>query len=63
MLNNIKSKFIIKIIFINLNDSIQLKLIKYNKILQNKISISLYSYKIFSEKFNWIWNKWKRQKI
>lgn len=34
MLDNIKSNLIIKNIFFNLNDKIQLKIIKYNKILQ-----------------------------
>ena len=51
MLNNIKSNFIVKKIFIHLYDRKQLKLIKYNKILQNKINISLYNYKIFSGRY------------
>ena len=51
MLNNIKSNFIVKVIFIHLYDRIQLKLIKYNKILQNKINIKLYNYKIFSGRY------------
>ena len=51
MLNNIKSNFIMKKIFIHLYDRKQLELIKYNKILQNKINISLYNYKIFSGRY------------
>ena len=51
MLNNIKSNFIVKVIFIHLYDRIQLKLIKYNKTLQNKINIKLYNYKIFSGRY------------
>ena len=51
MLNKIKSTFIIKKIFIYLYDRIQLKLIKYNKKLQSKISINLYDYKIFSGRY------------
>ena len=38
-------------IFIHLYDRRQLKLIKYNKILQNKNNISLYNYKIFSRRY------------
>ena len=51
MLNNIKSNYIVKKIFIHLYDRRQLKLIKYNKILQIKINISLYNYKIFSRRY------------
>ena len=51
MLNNIKSNFIMRKIFIHLYDRRQLKLIKYNKILQNKNNISLYNYKIFSGRY------------
>ncbi len=51
MLNNIKSNFIVKMIFIHLYDRIRLKLIKYNKILQNKVNINLYNYKIFSGRY------------
>ena len=47
MLKNIKSEYFIKIIFMHLNDYQQLKLIKYNKYLQNKLNIDLYNYKIF----------------
>ena len=51
MLKNIKSNFIVKKIFIHLYDRKQLKLIKYNKALQNKININLYNYKIFSGRY------------
>ena len=51
MLNKIKSIFIIKKVFNNLYDRIQLKLIKYNKKLQNKINIFLYNYKIYSKRY------------
>ena len=40
MLNNIKSKYILGIIFGNLSKRIELKLIKYNKILINKLNIT-----------------------
>ena len=51
MLNKIKSTFIIKKIFIYLYDRRQLKLVKYNKKLQSKISINPYDYKIFSGRY------------
>ena len=51
MLKNIKSSFIMKKIFINLYDRIQLKIIKYNKSLQNRININLNNYKIFSVRY------------
>ena len=46
MLENIKSSFFIKIIFSFLDNKTKLKLMKYNKSLQNKIDISLINYKI-----------------
>ena len=51
MLKYIKSSFVIKRIFIHLYDKYQLKIIKYNKSLQNKINISLNNYKILSGKY------------
>ena len=51
MLNNIKSTFIIKKIFNSIYVRSQLKLIKYNKKLQNKINIFLYNYKIYSKRY------------
>ena len=50
MLKNIKSAHISKSIFTLLNDSLGLKLIKYNKTIQKKINISLINYKLFSGK-------------
>ena len=50
MLDNIKSKYIIKEILFNLYRGTLLKLVKYNKNLQNKIEISLYNFKIFTGK-------------
>ena len=47
MLKNIKSEYFIKILFMHLNNYRQLKLIKYNKYLQNQLNIHLYNYKIF----------------
>ena len=51
MLNKIKSVFFLRIDFSLLNDKRKLKLIKYNKSLQNKLNINLTHYKIFSGRF------------
>ena len=50
ILNNIKSDYTIKILFFHLDEKIKLKLIKYNKKLQNLIDISLINYQFFSNK-------------
>jgi len=51
MLSNIKSIFIIKHIFLYIKEELKLKLINYNKALQNKININLTNYKFFSGKY------------
>ena len=48
MLENIKSVYFIKIIFSYVFERNKLKIIKYNKNLQNKIDITLLNYKIYS---------------
>ena len=48
LLNAIKSQYIMKIIFSYLNEKDKLNMIKYNKNLQNKISINLINYKLLS---------------
>ena len=47
-MNKIKSNFIIKKIFSICNEKDKLKLVKYNKNLQNKIGIKLINYKLFT---------------
>ena len=47
MLLNVKSEYIIKIIFSHLIEINKLQILKYNKILQNKIGIKLINYKLF----------------
>ena len=47
----IKSKFINKIIFSNVNERIKLKIIKYNKKLQKKLDINIINYKHFLGKY------------
>ena len=47
MLSNIKSYYIIKIVFTYLNEKQKLLPIKYNKSLQKDIDISLINYKYF----------------
>ena len=51
MLENIKSSFFVKVIFSYIFEGKKLKLIKYNKNLQNKIDISLINYKIYSGEY------------
>ena len=51
MLENIKSIFILKTIFRNVDEETKLKLIKYNKSLQNKIDINLVNYILFKGKY------------
>ena len=48
-INNIKSKFILKKIFGYLENNIYLKLIKYNKKLQNKLEKDITYYKEYSK--------------
>ena len=47
MLNNIKSNFIFKNIFKNVDNTRKLKIIKYNKILINKLGVTLKDYEIY----------------
>ena len=49
MLERIRSNFVIKNIFKNIEQSLYLNLIKYNKRLQNRFGLSLQDYKIFNE--------------
>ena len=51
MLENIKSSYFIKIIFSYLDEKIKLKLMKYNKCLQDNMNINLINYKIFSGRY------------
>ena len=51
MLNNIKSLFIEKRIFIVLSNIRKLNLIKYNRSLQNKLNIDINNYRIYSRRF------------
>ena len=44
---NIKSKFILKRIFGNIKENKILKIVKYNKMLQNRLNKSLNDYKEF----------------
>ena len=51
MLDNIKSLFFTKILFSMQIEKNKLKLVKYNKSLQDKIDISLINYKIYSGRY------------
>ena len=52
MLKKVKTSYFLRIIFSFMNEKQKLKLIKYNKCLQENMNISLINYKIFSGKFN-----------
>ena len=51
MLTNIKSLYFIEKIFSKIDVKIKLKIIKYNKSLQNTLFINIINYKIFSKKY------------
>ena len=51
MIKNVKSSYILRIIFSFMNEKQKLKLIKYNKSLQETMDIKLINYKIMSEKY------------
>ena len=51
MLKKIKSDFFLKRIFILVNEEQKLKIVEYNKQLQNIIDISLINYKLFKGKY------------
>ena len=51
MYENIKSQYFMKLLFDYLEEKIKLKLIKYNKSLQNFFGKNLIKYKIFSGKY------------
>ena len=51
MSNKVRSSYIVEIIFSHLNEKIKLKVIKYNKKLQEKIDIKLINYKFYSGKY------------
>ena len=50
-LENIKSKYITQIIFSYVSEKINLKLVQYNKHLQNKMDIKFINYQFFSRKY------------
>ena len=51
MLEKIKSLYITKNIFIYLDEKRKLKLIKYSKILKDKIDINLIDYQLFTGRY------------
>ena len=51
MLKGIKSNYLIQYIFSLLNQNRKLKLVKYNKNLQNNLTINLDDYKNLSRKY------------
>ena len=51
MLENIKSLFFTRRIFLNINETRKLNLIKYNKKLQKKLDINIINYKVYSGRY------------
>ena len=51
MLKDIKSSYITKIIFSFVDEGRKLRLMKYNKKLQNNLDISIFNYKCFKGKY------------
>ena len=51
MLDNLKSKYFINIVFTFIKEGRKLKLFKYNKNIQNEININLLNYKLFTGKY------------
>ena len=51
MVENIKSKYIVKIIFTYVNERQKLKIIKHNKNIQKNIDININNYKHFAGKY------------
>ena len=51
MLENIKSKYLFKKLFSNVEEIIKLKIAKYNKRLQNIVDVDLINYKTFTNKY------------
>ena len=51
MLKNLISIYFNKLLFSYVQEKIKLKILKYNKSLQNAINISLPNYKLFKKKF------------
>ena len=63
MLENIKSRYIFRIIIFHLSVKKKLILIKYNKKLQTRLNIKILNYKIFSGKSITNYDKDKKGKI
>ena len=51
MLKNVKASYFLRIIFSCIEEKQKLKLIKYNKNLQEKLNIRLINYKLFSRRY------------
>ena len=51
LMDNIKSKYIIEMVFSYIEENLKLKMVKYNKYLQNKMDIKLDTYKFFCTKY------------
>ena len=54
MLENIRSKYILKYLLFHIREKKKLNLIKYNKNIQTKLNIKLLNYQIFSGNYTTI---------
>ena len=63
MLENIRSKYILKHLLLHIGEKKKLNLVKYNKNLQTKLNIKLLNYKIFSGNYTTIIGHNKNIKI
>ena len=52
MLNNVKSSYFPKIIFSFIEEKVKLRIVKYNKYLQNYLNINIINYKEFCGRYN-----------
>ena len=50
-MERIKSTFFVRLLFSHIDEKVKLKIINYNKKLQNKLEINIYHYVILSGKF------------
>ena len=63
MLENIRSKYILKYLLSHIGEKKKLNLVKYNKNLQIDLNIKLLNYKIFSGNYTTIYENNKKRKI
>ena len=63
MLKHFKISYFLRVLFSCIDEKQKLKLIKYNKSLQDIMNINLINYKYFSERYLILEKIWKRKRI